>query len=75
MKSGSVIVDLAVTPLLAFSVHTWGWRAGAFLSGLGLIVVGIPIALFVKRSPESIGMTPDGVPPAANLRQNEPAVV
>jgi sugar phosphate permease len=59
-----------ITPLLAISVHTWGWRWGAFLSGLGLILVGVPIALFVKRSPESMGMVPDGIPAAANPPQN-----
>jgi sugar phosphate permease len=53
-----------ITPFLAISVHLWGWRWGAFLSGLGLILVGVPIALFVKRSPESMGMLPDGVPAA-----------
>jgi sugar phosphate permease len=51
-----------ITPLLAISVHVWGWRWGAFLSGLGLILVGVPIAMFVKRSPESIGTVPDGAP-------------
>jgi sugar phosphate permease len=50
-----------ITPLLAISVHTWGWRWGAFLSGLGLILVGVPLALFVKRSPESMGMLPHGI--------------
>jgi sugar phosphate permease len=59
-----------ITPLLAISVHTWGWRWGAFLSGLGLILVGVPIALFVKRSPESMGMVPDGTLTNANPRQN-----
>jgi sugar phosphate permease len=54
-----------ITPLLAFSVHTWGWRWGAFLSGIGLILVGVPVALFVKRSPESLGMLPDGAAPSA----------
>ncbi len=49
-----------ITPLLAISVHMWGWRWGAFLSGLGLILLGVPIAMFVKRSPESIGTVPDG---------------
>jgi sugar phosphate permease len=55
-----------ITPLLAFSVQTWGWRQGALLSGLGLILVGVPLALLVQRSPESIGLLPDGaVPPDA----------
>jgi sugar phosphate permease len=56
-----------ITPLLAISVYTWGWRSGAFLSGLALILIGVPIALFVKRSPESMGMLPDGVLANANL--------
>jgi sugar phosphate permease len=56
-----------VTPLLAFSVQTWGWRQGAFLAGLGLILTGVPVALLVKRSPEAIGLLPDGAqrPPGA----------
>src|SRR5262245_31597184 len=29
-----------ITPMLAFSVQTWGWREGAFLAGLGLISTG-----------------------------------
>jgi sugar phosphate permease len=49
-----------ITPLLAFSVQAWGWRWGAFLAGIGLIVVGVPIALFARRSPESMGLLPDG---------------
>jgi MFS family permease len=59
-----------ITPLLAISVHMWGWRWGAFLSGLGLILIGVPTALFVKRSPESMGMVPDGTSPT-NSSQHE----
>jgi sugar phosphate permease len=54
-----------ITPLLAFSVQTWGWRYGAFLAGLGLILIGVPVALVAKRSPESMGLAPDGVAPQA----------
>jgi sugar phosphate permease len=52
-----------VTPLLALSVQIWGWRQGAFLAGLGLILIGVPLALLVQRSPESMGLRPDGAPP------------
>jgi len=38
-----------ITPMLAFSVQTWGWREGAFLAGLGLILTGVPLALLVQR--------------------------
>jgi sugar phosphate permease len=53
-----------ITPALAFSVQTWGWRQGAFLAGLGLILTGVPLALLVQRSPESMGLLPDGALPA-----------
>ena len=56
-----------ITPLLAFAVQTWGWRYGAFIAGVGLIVTGIPVALFVKRSPESMGQVPDGAPLPSRL--------
>ena len=49
-----------ITPLLAFSVQTWGWRWGALLAGVGMIVIGVPIALFARRSPETMGLLPDG---------------
>ncbi len=66
--SGSIgIGGTIITPLLAFSVQTWGWRYGAFLAGVGLIVIGIPVALLVKRSPESMGLFPDGVTPQAEV--------
>src|SRR5262245_27125834 len=52
-----------ITPMLAFSVQTWGWRQGAFLAGLGLILAGVPLALLVQRSPEHMGLLPDGALP------------
>jgi sugar phosphate permease len=52
-----------ITPLLAYSVQAWGWRYGAFIAGVGLILAGVPIALLVKRSPESMGLYPDGLSP------------
>ena len=63
ISSSIGVGGVLITPLLAFSVQTWGWRWGAFLAGIGLIVIGVPIALFAKRSPESMGLFPDGMPP------------
>ncbi|HXG52943.1 MAG TPA: MFS transporter [candidate division Zixibacteria bacterium] len=62
-----------VTPLLAFAVYTWGWRSAAFLAGLGLIVVGIPLVLPVRRSPESMGLLPDGDAPGGQAPDASPA--
>jgi MFS family permease len=56
------------TPLLAFAVQTQGWRTGALIAGVALIVSGVPIALCVKRSPEMMGLLPDGAPPPSQNR-------
>ncbi|MGH7770754.1 MAG: MFS transporter [Candidatus Binatia bacterium] len=49
-----------ISPLLAMSVHAWGWRWTAMLAGLGLLILGVPLASLVRRSPESMGLLPDG---------------
>jgi len=51
-----------ITPLLAIAVSRWGWRWGAFMSGTLFLVVGLPLCFGVRRSPESVGMEPDGEP-------------
>jgi sugar phosphate permease len=57
-----------ITPLLAIAVQNFGWRWAAFLAGVLFLVVGLPLCIGIKRSPESIGLQPDGVPlqPATN---------
>ena len=52
-------------PLTQWLIEHQGWR-GAF-GWLGLIVLLAavpPVALFMRRSPESMGLRPDGEPPA-----------
>ncbi len=61
-----------ITPLLAFTVQTWGWRYGAFIAGVSLILTGIPIALYVKRSPEIMGLVPDGVSSGSAEKRQAP---
>src|ERR1043166_9356353 len=56
-----------LTPLLASAVFHWGWRPAAFANGVAFLVLGLPIALFVRRSPESMGLLPDGDPPETEL--------
>lgn len=64
LTSASIgIGGFLITPLLALAVHAWGWRWGAFLAGISLLVVGVPLSLWVRRSPESMGLLPDGDPP------------
>lgn len=54
-----------ISPLLAVGVHSLGWRWAAFLSGCLFLAVCLPLSFRVRRSPESLGLLPDGDPPSA----------
>ncbi|HEY7168980.1 MAG TPA: MFS transporter [Candidatus Binatia bacterium] len=56
-----------LTPLLASAVFHWGWRPAAFANGLAFLILGLPIAILVRRSPESMGLRPDGDPVDAGV--------
>ncbi len=61
--SGSIALGgTLITPLLAYAVHTWGWRQAAFAAGVVFLFGGLPLARFLRRSPESMGLLPDGDP-------------
>jgi len=61
VSSAVPIGGTLITPLLAVVVTQLGWRWGAFIAGILFIVLGVPLAMLVRRSPESMGMLPDGV--------------
>jgi MFS family permease len=52
-----------IAPLLALGVYYWGWRNASIAAGMGFLIVGIPLASTARRSPESMGLLPDGDPP------------
>jgi sugar phosphate permease len=53
-----------ISPLLAFGVNSMGWRLAALFSGCVFLIVCVPLSLGVRRSPESMGLLPDGdLPP------------
>jgi MFS family permease len=49
-----------ISPLLAVGVASIGWRWAAFASGCIFLAVCLPLSFQLKRSPESMGMLPDG---------------
>ena len=51
-----------ITPALAVLIRTVGWRQSALISGVLFLVIGLPLTLMVRKSPESMGMAPDGEP-------------
>lgn len=55
-----------ISPLLAIGVSSIGWRWAAFLSGCVFLLVCLPLTFHLKRSPESMGLLPDGEATALN---------
>ena len=51
-----------MVPLLSVAVLRWGWQTAALWVGVGMIVFITPLAFVYKRSPESMGIGPDGDP-------------
>ena len=62
ISSAVPIGGAIITPLLAIAVATFGWRLTAMIAGALFLAGGVPLALRIKRSPESIGMAPSGAP-------------
>ena len=50
-----------VQPIVAAGLDTLGWRTMAFISGLLVIAVGLPLASLLRHHPEDSGWTVDGV--------------
>jgi sugar phosphate permease len=57
-----------VTPLVGWSLQTYGWRATAAASGVIAIVIGFPLASVIRNRPSDIGEVVDG------LRADRPSV-
>jgi len=51
-----------MVPLLSVAVLRWGWETAALWVGIGMLVLIAPLSILFKRSPESIGLGPDGDP-------------
>jgi MFS family permease len=59
VQTGQAIGGVLIFPLVALAVLKLGWRHAALLSGVVVLAL-IPLALLVRRSPESMGLLPDG---------------
>ena len=72
---GSPLGGIIIAPAVGLLVVEIGWRPIAFASGVAILAIVVPLALFVHRSPESRGVLPDGDKPsesAARSQANRP---
>jgi MFS family permease len=59
LQTGQAIGGVVLVPLVAMAVLRLGWRSAAVLSGV-LVLLTLPLISLVRRSPESMGLLPDG---------------
>jgi MFS family permease len=59
VQTGQAIGGVLIFPLVALAVLKLGWRMAAVLSGFSVLLL-LPLVLFIRRSPESMGLLPDG---------------
>ncbi len=69
-QSGLGLGGLLV-PLVSLLITEQGWRTAALLTGVAVPVVGLPIALMMRHSPERHGYFPDGEAPDEKAAQPE----
>ena len=65
----------ASAPLVGLLVVAVGWRHAVLISGILIIAVVVPLSMLVRRSPESMGLLPDGDPPEPPQPSSETGVV
>ena len=58
--AGNGLGGAAIAPLVGLMVFALGWRMTAFISGVGILVIVVPLSFLLRRSPESMGLLPDG---------------
>ena len=62
---GSPLGGILIAPMVGLLVYEIGWVMTARISGVAILAVVLPLAIFVYRSPEDKGLLPDGDKPAA----------
>ena len=65
ITSSGAVGGMIMAPLLSFIILNYGWRVGALFAGLLILAITIPAAIPIKRSPEDMGLHPDGLDPLA----------
>ena len=53
---GSIIV-----PILSRLITYYGWRTTSLISGISLMIIGLPLAKIITHRPEDRGLVPDGL--------------
>jgi len=61
LSVGIALGGAVITPIVSVVVLNLGWPVAALMSGVVLLVVGLPLSLFMRDTPEQMGLLPDGI--------------
>ena len=65
-------------PVLGLIVAGYSWRYGSVFSAVVVLAIALPLAVLIRRSPESKGLLPDGDKPGEKPKEEartKPAAV
>lgn len=84
ISSMGVGVGGVTAPVVAWAIVSYGWQPTALVTGVLVLLIGLPSAHFVRSNPEDMGLLPDGdtrtegqsgsallVPPTADFTVSE----
>jgi MFS family permease len=57
-----------IVPVMALLFEHFGWRAALICIGVGVWIIGLPLALVLRHRPETYGLHPDGETIAVQLQ-------
>ena len=47
-------------PVIVLLIDSYGWRMALVILGVGMLIMGLPLLLIVRNTPEECGLFPDG---------------
>ena len=65
-------------PVLGLIIAAYSWRYGSVFSAVVVLAIALPLAVLIRRSPESMGLLPDGDKPGEKPKEEvrtKPAAV
>lgn len=51
-------------PVIVLLIDSYGWRMALVILGVGMLIMGLPLLLIVRNTPEECGLFPDGDVPS-----------
>jgi sugar phosphate permease len=59
-QTGMGFGGIILIPILVWAQDTFGWREASIATGVASILIGVPMGLVMRKSPEPYGLRPDG---------------